>query len=342
MRSSDVLIVGGGPAGSTAAWRLKRAGADVLVLDKEHFPRLKLCAGWVTPEVVRDLEIDPASYPHRFLTFERLQFHLKGLRLPVPCVQHSIRRYEFDAWLLERSGAEVVHHHARHIHRAPDGTYVVDEAFRARYLIGAGGTSCPVYRTFIRAANPRVKELQAVTLEHEIEYDWRDGDCHLWFFERGLPGYAWYVPKADGWLNVGIGGMAERIKRSGQDIRGHWSQFTRQLDRRLARGALYDPVGYGYYLRGKVDMARIDDAFVVGDAAGLATRDMCEGIGPAVRSGLHAAEAILEGKPYRIDDVTGASLGGGLVSRWLDWAFTRGAGSTPGATSPAAPALSGR
>ena len=79
MKLWDVVIVGGGPAGSTAAWKLKRAGLDVLVLDKERFPRLKLCAGWITPEVVRDLALDPAQYPHRFLTFDRLHAHVKGL-----------------------------------------------------------------------------------------------------------------------------------------------------------------------------------------------------------------------------------------------------------------------
>ncbi len=55
MTTHDVIVIGGGPAGSAAAARLKRGGADVLVLDKETFPRLKLCAGWITPEVVRDL-----------------------------------------------------------------------------------------------------------------------------------------------------------------------------------------------------------------------------------------------------------------------------------------------
>jgi flavin-dependent dehydrogenase len=77
-----------------------------------------------------------------------------------------------------------------------------------------------------------------------------------------------------------------------------------------------------------VDVTRRDNAFIVGDAAGLATRDMAEGIGPAVRSGLEAAAAILHGKEYRLHDVTGASLGGGLASRLLDWAMTRGAGRT--------------
>jgi flavin-dependent dehydrogenase len=325
MRSCDVLIVGGGPAGSSAAWRLRRGGADVLVVDQETFPRLKLCAGWITPEVVRDLGMDVDSYPHRFLTFERLHVHLKGMHLRVPSVQHSIRRFEFDAWLLERSQAPVVKHTVRTIRRER-GVYVIDDAFECRYLIGAGGTRCPVYRTLFRGTNPRASGLQTVTLEHEIAYDWKDPDCHLWFFEKKLPGYAWYVPKANGWLNVGIGGMADRMKKSGHDLKFHWSRFTRELDRKLAPRAQYDPSGYSYYLRGRVEVARIEDAFLTGDAAGLATRDMAEGIGPAVRSGIRAAEAILHDKTYELDDVTGSSLGGGIASRLLDWAMTRGAG----------------
>jgi flavin-dependent dehydrogenase len=308
MRSCDVLIVGGGPAGSTAAWRLRRAGVDVLVLDRERFPRLKLCAGWITPEVVHDLEMDLDGYPHRLLTFPRLRVHLGRLHVPVPCVQHSIRRFEFDAWLLERSRAPVEQHNVRHI-RAENGGYVVDEAFRCRYLIGAGGTRCPVYRELFRELNPRADELQIVTLEHEIEYDWHDGDCHLWFFEQGLPGYSWYVPKERGWINVGIGGIAARMKKSGHDIRAHWAHLAATLDARLAPGAQYDPTGYSYYLRGRVDVVRRDNAFITGDAAGLASRDLGEGIGPAIRSGLRAAQAILECGTYRLRDVTGLSIG---------------------------------
>src|ERR1700746_2822666 len=110
MRSCEVLIVGGGPAGSSAAWQLRRAGADVLVLDRERFPRLKLCAGWITPEVARALDLGCVRYPPRLLPFPRLRVHLGRLQVPVPCVQHSIRRFEFDAWLLERSGVPVLQH----------------------------------------------------------------------------------------------------------------------------------------------------------------------------------------------------------------------------------------
>ena len=309
MRSCDVLIVGGGPAGSSAAWKLRRAGVDVLVLDRERFPRLKLCAGWVTPEVIRDLEIELCAYPHRLLTFPRLRVHFGRWHLPIACVQHSIRRFEFDAWLLERSGAPVELHNVRHITAAAGGGFIVDDAFRCRYLIGAGGTRCPVYRELFRELNPRASELQIVTLEHEIQYDWQDSDCHLWFCEQGLPGYSWYVPKEHGWLNVGVGAIAERMKRRGQDIRQHWQQLATRLDRSLAPGAHYDPTGYSYYLRGRVHVVHRDNAFITGDAAGLATRDLGEGIGPAVRSGMLAAESILTGKPYRLEDVTGLSVG---------------------------------
>jgi flavin-dependent dehydrogenase len=166
-----------------------------------------------------------------------------------------------------------------------------------------------VYRTLFRELNPRAHELQIVTLEHEIEYDWQDPDCHLWFFEQGLAGYSWYVPKERGWVNVGVGGIAERIKSRGQDIKQHWERLAAKLGAGLTRGAHYDPGGYSYYLRGRVDVVRRDDAFITGDAAGLASRDLGEGIGPAIRSGLRAAEAIVAGTPYDLDDVTGLSVG---------------------------------
>ena len=324
MRCCDVLIVGGGPAGSTAARALRRAGLEVLVLDRERFPRLKLCAGWITPEVVRELEMDPDSYPHRFLTFARLRVHYKALSLPVPCVQHSIRRFEWDAWLLERSGAPVVQHNVREI--APDGDgYLIDGAYRCRYLIGAGGTRCPVYRNLFRELNPRAHELQIVTLEHEIEYDWHDPDCHLWFCEHELPGYSWYVPKERGWLNVGVGAIAARMKSDGLGIKEHWARLAERLSGGLTRSAHYEPAGYSYYLRGNVEVVRRGNAFITGDAAGLATRDLGEGIGPAIRSGLRAAAAIVDGTPYRLDDVTGVSVGSIARSMLTRAAYALGA-----------------
>ncbi len=328
MRSAEIIVVGGGPAGSSAAARLVAAGADVLLLDREQFPRHKLCAGWITPQVVADLGIDVAAYPHRFLSFRRLHWYLKGVHLPVPCLQHSIRRYEFDAWLLERSGVEVIHHAVKDVRVDGEG-FEIDGEYRCRYLIGAGGTRCPVHRALFRELAPRERALQTATLELEFPYEWRDPDCRLWFFEHGLPGYSWYVPKDRGWLNVGIGAVALRLKERGEDLREHWRRFVGKLDRQFGIRVPEEPTGYSYYLRAAGQPARRGNAFLVGDAAGLATRDLCEGIGPAVQSGQRAAAAILDGGEYDLRDVGAASLGGGWITRAMDRAIHRGEAPRP-------------
>jgi flavin-dependent dehydrogenase len=288
----DTIIVGGGPAGSTCAWRLGKRGVDCLVLDRAEFPRLKLCAGWVTPQVLLDLEIEPGEYPFSLLSFESLRFHFKGLGLSLRTRQHSIRRIEFDAWLLQRSGATVATHNVRSIRR-DDDWYVIDEQYRCRNLVGAGGTPCPVHRTFFREIAPRKPGKQAAVLEEEFPYDWQDGTCHLWFFERGLPGYSWYVPKAGGHLNVGVGAMARDLKTKGDAIGPHWRRLQDKLvSRGLVAARTWDSGGYTYYVRGKQDVTHHGRAYLAGDAAGLATTDLAEGIGPAVRSGIAVAEAI--------------------------------------------------
>lgn len=319
METSDVLIIGGGPAGASCAWRLAQLGIDTRLLDAQTFPRLKLCAGWITPDVVADIQLDPASYPHRFNSFSQFKVHIFGLNYKLAGVQHSIRRYEFDDWLLKRAGVPVSVHNVREIRRDGDH-YMVDDQYRARYLVGAGGTKCPVYRTLFRDTNARAKELQTVTLEQEFAYPYTDPDCHLWFFSKKLPGYAWYVPKADGYLNVGVGGMAQTLKNRGDDIWRHWEHFVRQLTRAgLVRDVPLEPKGYSYYLRKDVNTVRIDNAFIVGDAIGLATRDMCEGIGPAIRSGLLAADAIGKGTAYSIDAIGHYSIDKRWIHRTLEY-----------------------
>lgn len=295
---TDVIIVGGGPAGSASAWRLKQAGVDCLILDRHVFPRVKVCAGWVTPELVRDLEMDPVDYPHSFTTFTSFKISIRGLKFTLPTRQHAIRRVEFDSWLLRRSGVSLIQHAVKKIEHVRDG-YLVDDKYFSKYIIGAGGTNCPVYRTFFKRAHPRESGKLIIAQEEEFSYPYKDDRCYLWFLENKLPGYAWYVPKANGFVNVGLGGAAETLKRNGDTLKNHWEILINKLDSMgLVQGHTFKPEGHAYYLHQRPSKARLDNAFIVGDAAALATIDMGEGIHPAIQSGFLAAAAIIHGREY--------------------------------------------
>jgi flavin-dependent dehydrogenase len=302
MELRDVIIVGGGPAGSSCAWSLVRRGYDCLILDRCRFPRTKLCAGWITPAVLRDLEFHVNEYPHGILTFRSLHVHLNGRLWRIPTTQHSIRRYEFDEWLLRRSGAVVAHHDVKRIQRTASG-FEIDERYACRYLVGAGGTHCPVARTFFVDTHSRGRGALIVTQEAEFEQEVLIQDCHLWFLEEGLPGYSWYVPKAGGYVNVGVGGSISHLDRRRDRIRRHWDLLVHKLRREGFIKSTPEPKGHSYYLRERRGKVQTDGTFIIGDAAGLATVDMGEGIHPAVRSGLLAADAMVHNRPWSLDSI---------------------------------------
>src|SRR5262249_15121707 len=132
---------------------LRQAGADVVVLDKASFPRDKVCAGWITPQVVTDLELNLDEYSHG-----RTLQAIRGFRSGVigrladvtttydHAVSYGIRRCEFDHYLLVRSGARLeLGEGVDEIRRDRTG-WIVNRRIRAGMLVGAGGHFCPVAR----------------------------------------------------------------------------------------------------------------------------------------------------------------------------------------------------
>ena len=303
MIKTDVLIIGGGPAGAACARRLKQDQVNCIVLDKAKFPRFKPCAGWVTPQVLRWVGKEAESYPHGLTEFTSFDVSINGFHFKLPTHQYSIRRFEFDDWLLKLAEPEFYLHEAKEL-RMENGEYVVDGCFSGKYLVGAGGTHCPVYQTFFSKKSPKAEGALIVAQEEEFQFDYKDARCKLWFFEDGLPGYAWYVPKKDGYVNVGVGGFTSQLKRRGDTLRNHWRLLVQKLE---TEGLVYDhsfkPAGHSYYLRQKPPEIRQGNAFLAGDALGLATLDMGEGIGPAIRSGQLAAEAIIHGTEYSVESI---------------------------------------
>ena len=296
MTTTDTLIIGAGPAGAACAGELKRRGVPFLLLDKAVFPRNKTCAGWITPEVFRTLDLSPAGYPYSLKEFREFVIHLRRRSVNLPVHQYAIRRIEFDRFLLEHYGLEPLHHQVREIRQEGDH-FIVDDRFRARRLVGAGGSYCPVAAQFFPERKEK-KELWISAIEEEFEYPVKDGRCHLWFRLPNLPGYAWYVPKGGGYLNIGIGGYTHAMKEKGTTIRRQWENFLHLL---AAESLLPDRTpsgrGYNYLIRSEDPVMQKGNVMIIGDAAGLATPDMGEGIGPALESGLLAADAIATGRP---------------------------------------------
>ena len=150
----DALIVGGGPAGSTCAWALRRAGLDVMVIDAAVFPRDKVCAGWITPQVVADLSLDVEEY-RQGRTFQPITGFRVGIidgREEIQTgyghqVSYGIRRCEFDHFLLQRSGARVKAGTPVTSIRSTGKEWIVNDTIRTPLLIGAGGHFCPVARS---------------------------------------------------------------------------------------------------------------------------------------------------------------------------------------------------
>src|SRR5438046_637680 len=159
MTVSDVLVVGGGPAGSTVAWRLARAGARVTVLDAARFPRVKLCAGWVTPAALADLELDPSAYPHTIQPFSAVSVAVGDVEHETHwerTASYGIVRAEFDTFLLRRAAAAGVQVHegarVREVREVPGGVEAASDAgtFTAGGVVGAGGHGCPGARALGR------------------------------------------------------------------------------------------------------------------------------------------------------------------------------------------------
>jgi len=298
----DVLVIGGGPAGSTCARVLVAGGARVAVIDRApEFPRMKLCGGWISAAIWDVLELTPADYPRGIWEWHTCHVHFRGKDHAIPCHGWFIRRYEFDDFLLRRSGAGLhLGTQVKQIERDADGLWSFGD-LRARYLVGAGGTHCPVARMLAPVRPRRAAGVQE--LEFQVGADpiartrlGKDGEPELLLFDD-IGGYGWNVPKSD-WLNVGCGTLDATEARSAWRTTYDHLRAAGHVPRE-AESQLEHLKGHSYFMFDPVhlDAAYRDRAFLVGDSLGLAHPMTAEGILPATISARRAAEAILAGDP---------------------------------------------
>ncbi len=296
----DVIIIGGGPAGSTCANLLTKKGLSVAIIDKEKFPRDKICAGWITPAVIETLKIDLEDYRQN-RTLQPLTGFITGMigekcrltRYGKP-MSYGIRRCEFDHYLLERSGAKQILGEPVKTMVRKGNLWTINEKFTSRLLIGAGGHFCPV----TKHTGTKFGQTEPIVAAQEVEFKMdaaHKADCLVeaespeLYFCRDLKGYGWIFRKGD-YLNIGLG------RQDNHKLSKHVELFVKDLQQagRVPKTLPKKMSGHAYLLYGDTPRTLYDDGLlVIGDAAGLAYAQSGEGIRPAIESAVFAAEVAL-------------------------------------------------
>jgi geranylgeranyl reductase family protein len=300
MESCDILIVGGGPAGSSCARLLRRAGLDVIVLDKSEFPRDKVCAGWITPQVLEELDIDLDDY-RRGRVLQPITGFITGLgeRAAPPVryakvVSYGIRRCEFDHYLLQASGARLRLGESLQSLRREGECWIANDEISASLVVGAGGHFCPVARFLGAQLGKDERAICAQEIEFEMSAAQAE-QCAVQpvqpelYFCDDLKGYGWCFRKG-AFLNVGLG------REGNERLTAHVHSFSRWLAEqgRIPAGLTERYKGHAYLLYSHAERSVVGDGMLlIGDAAGLAYPQSGEGIRPAVESGMIAAEVIV-------------------------------------------------
>lgn len=300
METCDVLIVGGGPAGSTCARELGRAGLDVIILDKSQFPRDKVCAGWVTPAVMETLGIDVDDYARQHTLQAISAFRTSRIGNPAihtrypNTVSYGIRRCEFDDYLLRRCGARLrLNEKLASIERQGDH-WLVNGTLRTPLIIGAGGHYCPVARYMGAKLGASELPVAAQEIEFVLNAEQQrqcpvEADTPELFFTPDLKGYGWIFRKGN-YLNIGLGRQDNNKLTSHVEAFVKWLQENGRIPRELPKFS-----GHAYLLYPDAPRKLISDGMLlIGDAAGLAYPQSGEGIRPAVESGLLAAETVIQ------------------------------------------------
>ncbi|MFE4107173.1 geranylgeranyl reductase family protein [Almyronema epifaneia] len=289
----DCVIVGAGPAGSTAAYHLAKAGRSVLLLDRATLPRYKPCGGGVSPQIAQwfDFDLTPAiSVKVSKVRYTwRLQEPIE-MELQTAEPLWMVRRDRFDHFLVQqaqRQGAQL-----------QDGTKVTGIEFQSdrwqvntlqapvtgRYLIAADGARGSLAK-WLGFNNRRY--LLGGALEAEPRLDMPSEP--IMHFEFGLlkNGYAWNFPKADGY-SIG-GGVFRSGRHQKYDLRPPLTQYAAEFGLEAAQVKQH---GHPLLSWDGEQTLHTQQAVLAGESACVVDPFTAEGIRPAIFSGLKAAQAI--------------------------------------------------
>ena len=330
----DVLVVGGGPAGSSCAYWLADAGWDVALVEKKVFPRVKTCGDGLTPRSVRqiaDMGVEGAlAGAHRY---NGLRAHAFGRVLDLPWPEHPtfpgygyvITRHDLDAIVNERAvkAGATVWQGTEAIEPILDdgptgvapgaglptcaGAVVKDRAsgttrsVRARYVVVADGANSRFGRALGTARDRNLPMGMALRGYYSSPgHDQTFIESHLDIRDGDggvVPGYGWIFPLGDGRVNVGVGLLSTDKRWKGVNtstLMDHFVAYAPKEWELSPASALGAPTG-GKLPMGLAVGPRVGaTTLVVGDAGGSINPFNGEGIAYGYESGRLAAASLGE------------------------------------------------
>lgn len=305
----DLIVVGGGPAGSTAAKEAAKRGLNVLLIDKAKFPRVKPCAGAIRADVLDLLDFDITSVLHRKISGFSI-FSPSGIR--ADCLLkdrlrpgYTIMRDEFDNQLLheaKKAGVDVfeettvvkAHQNNRNTRvETKDGN-----TYEASFLIGADGINSVVAKS-LRFYDGWKQDTAGLALEIEVEVgeskvreicgepSGYDADFFFMYFGNVPHGYTWCFPKRS---ILSLGAWCRQDKAS--SLREYYNEWFKQFKEEYKiKTKILSDTSARFPIRVQCNKA-MGRTILIGDAAGLVDPFTGEGIPYAIESGILAATAI--------------------------------------------------
>jgi geranylgeranyl reductase family protein len=321
----DVIVVGGGPAGSAMGWALARRGVKVAILERAIFPREKVCGDFVEPAGLRLLAAMGAAkalaLPGRLpITHNRVYYgpHLVykgdipyyGGEHGMPSHGYIVPREQLDTVLLanaEAKGATVLVATQATEVRRDNGVMHVDvrqaggtATLTAPLVVGADGVQSVVARGFgLRRTDRRHIGVSQRAYVEGIEID--GGEAMIWFDEDQYPGYGWMFPMhaeaGGGRANVGVGLLSETCERFGMSVQESFRQSIDRLRLRhpgCARARLASkPLGGAVHMYGGIVRNHFDGGILVGDAGGFVDPMTGEGITQGMESSIIGSRTLV-------------------------------------------------
>ena len=291
MDKFDAIIVGAGPAGTSAAKILEQQGHKIRIVDKDVFPRNKPCAGVLSPKIRSILDIPKNICERPLQGYRVFSPSVTIIESSFPEEGYIVKREKFDNYLLKRLENEPICTAVKEINNSGDHLEIIgnDWISKTSFVVGADGVNSIVRK---KCNIPQKRIATAAQYEIKLSNSEINEKVGNWFEVYYILnyGYGWISPMKNS-LKVGIGLVTDHLEGNIWNV---LDEFINRdvVKKKCNRGEIINKEGAAIPMAGPLDQVVEDRVLLAGDAGGFVYPGTGEGIYYAVKSGLIAGTII--------------------------------------------------